>query len=138
MKSKILFYIIGIISGIILSAIAAILYIDWTFTQPCSDPEKPSNVPPAAAYIGGCDGGHWMELVSITDKKVRFRIYRDWNGELLLDADFKYDGCAGFRLTSSDWTKHVAFFENYIHIYDHSAGVNCKLLPVYPAYFKER
>jgi hypothetical protein len=138
MKSKALIYIIGVISGIILGIIGIFFYFDWAFNQPCPEPVKPANVPLSAVWIGGCDGGNWIELVSIKDNKIRFKIYRDWNGDLILDSDFKYDGCANFRLTESSWAKYIAYYENFIHLYDSSAGLNCRLMPVYPAYFKEK
>ena len=85
MKTKLL-YFIGIIIGII-------LFITWLFKQPYKNWERPVNVPVSAVWQGGCDGGNWMELVDIKDDTIRLRIYRDWNGELILDADFVSENC---------------------------------------------
>jgi len=57
----------------------------------CDPPQKPNKVPNSAVWKGGCDGGNWIELVSVEKEKIRFRIYRDWNGKLILDADFEYN-----------------------------------------------
>ena len=102
----------------------------------CDPPIKPSNVPEKAVWKGGCDGGYWIELVSIEKDTVRFRIYIDWNGDLLLDAYFKYEACHGFRLTDSNWENHVAYFGNAIEIYNSSGGSSrCRLEPIYPAIY---
>ncbi len=78
----------------------------------CDPPQKPNKVPNSAVWKGGCDGGNWIELVSVEKEKIRFRIYRDWNGKLILDADFEYKGCTEFRLTKSNWIKCIAGFIN--------------------------
>jgi len=105
----------------------------------CDPPEKPINVPSEAVWAGGCDGGYWIELVAIEKDKVRFRIYRDWNGDLILDADFEYKDCNDFRLTNSNWTEYIAYFGNTIELMD-KAGINerCRLEPIYPAYKEEK
>lgn len=131
MKSKILLYIIGVV----LLIIAAILFYNWFFNQPCAEPDKPVNVPYSAIWKGGCDGGNWIELVSVEKERIRFRIYRDWNGDLILDADFKYQNCNDFRLDESNWDMHIAYFENYsFRLYDNGKPKECKLEPIYPVY----
>jgi hypothetical protein len=140
MKSKTLIYIIGVISGIILSIIGAFLYFIWAFNQPCSDPDKPLNVPTSAIWAGDCDGGNWIELVDIKKDTVRFRIYRDWNGELILDANFVYENCNGLQLTNANWNEYIAYFDNALHIYSKFQTGNsyCQLVPVFPAYYEEK
>ena len=68
----------------------------------CPPPDRPDKVPASAVWKGDCDGGSWIELVSIEEEKIRFRAYRDWNGDLILDANFKYKDCGEFRLTGSN------------------------------------
>jgi len=104
----------------------------------CPPPEKPSVVPKSAAWVGGCDGGNWIELVSIEQDKVRFRIYRDWNGDLVLDADFEYQDCKEFRLNKSSWSESLAYFGNYIALMEQEGeSIKCRLEPIYPAYYEE-
>lgn len=104
----------------------------------CDPPEKPRSVPEKAVWKGDCDGGSWIELVSIKKEKARFRIYRDWNGDLILDADFQYKDCDTFRLTKTNWIKHIAYFESTLEIYESSnEGFRCHLSPIYPVYNEE-
>ncbi len=74
----------------IIAAMGFIFY-KWFFNQPCAPPEKPETVPISAVWKGDCDGGVWIDLVGIKERQYRFRIYQDWNGELLMDSDFAMD-----------------------------------------------
>jgi hypothetical protein len=124
---------------LIACCVLGFIFWKWFFNQPCLPPEKPKNVPIEAIWKGGCDGGNWIELVSIENEKVRFRIYRDWNGELILDADFIYKDCNTFRLTKLNWSKQVAYFGNDIEFFTNTdTNKRCRLEPVYPAYFEEK
>lgn len=113
--------------------------VKWFFSQPCQPPDKPSQVPAEAVWLGGCDGGSWMELVSIEKDQARFRVYRDWNGDLILDADFEYKDCNEFRLTESNWSKCIGDFINgNIGVYvDCNENIKCRLEPIYPAHYEE-
>lgn len=135
MRGKVLFYIIG---GVLL-IVMGILFYKWFFNQPCTEPEKPNNVPHSAVWKGDCDGGNWIELVSIEKEKIRFRVYRDWNGDLILDADFKYQSCDDFRLDKSNWDKHIAYFENYnFTLYENDKPKECRLEVIYPVYSEDK
>lgn len=120
--------------------VSAVLYFSVSINTNtgCPPPEKPNNVPKSAVWAGGCDGGNWIELVSIEKEKIRFRIYRDWNGDLILDADFEYKDCNEFRLSESNWSEYVSYFGNAIELMD-KEGINarCRLEPIYPAYEEE-
>lgn len=129
--------IIGILLVLAIVLVAGYYYINWVFNQPCPPPEKPSVVPERAVWKGGCDGGHWVELIDIKEGKSRFRIYLDWNGELLLDADFSLSGCDNIVLSSSNWNELVSWFsgENLeIKNLSEQKGWKCRLVPIYPAY----
>jgi hypothetical protein len=106
----------------------------------CDPPEKPANVPVTAEWKGGCDGGTWVELVEMKADEIRFRIYRDWNGDLLLDANFVYENCNDLQLTESNWSEHIAGYGNVLHIYSkyQSNDSYCQLVPVFPAYYEEK
>jgi hypothetical protein len=75
--------------------------------------------------------------VGAKGEKVRFRIYEERKGALLLDADFERMGCHDFHLTEANWANHVAYFSSALAIYDTLSaeyGPRCRLEPVYPAY----
>jgi hypothetical protein len=135
MKKAIIIILVVLIVVVLLTVI---FFKYGSFGNGCPPPDKPKNVPLEAVLKGGCDGGNWIELVEIKEDKCRFRIYRDWNGALILDADFKYVNCNGFRLTKSNWVDHVAYFGEAIEFFD-KPGINdrCRLEPVYPAYYEE-
>ena len=59
------------------------------------EPERLTSIPKSAVWNGGVDGGFWFDFVSeqIDSNKVRLRIYNDYNGTLILDADFTSENC---------------------------------------------
>jgi len=88
-------------------------------SRPCEPPPKPLKVPNEARWFGGCDGGNWIELISIVDNKYRFRIYQDWSGELEVDEEFVPEGCNGAFITLENWKGTISHFDqdgtfNYI------------------------
>ncbi len=108
-----------------------------TSATDCPPPRKPSRIPEGAVWKGDCNGGNWVELVAIRDKRMRFRIYEARRGKLLLDADFEHRDCHGWRLTESNWAEHVVSFGYALeltHEPDAAPGSRCRLEPVYPAY----
>ena len=54
-----------IVCSVIFLVVGVIMTLDWLMGLPCPPPPKPQDVPISAVYIGGCDGGDWIELVSI-------------------------------------------------------------------------
>lgn len=116
---KIKITLFGVLSIIIL---LVVIYIMWRFNQPCSPPEKPKIVPKQAIWSGGCDGGEWIELVEIKQDKYRFKVYRDWDGELMFDADFMFKD-KKTKLDSINW-------KNLICCYNHSTEDSLTLLNV--------
>ncbi len=106
-------------------------------TTDCPPPRKPETVPPAAVWKGDCSGGHWIAFVAAEGEKIRFRIYEERKGALLLDADFERRDCRSFRLTEANWVNRIAYFSSALAIYDTlnpEYGPRCRLEPVYPAY----
>jgi hypothetical protein len=104
--------------------------------RPCSPPERPTGLPANAKWFGGCDGGNWIELISSTDSKYRFKVYRDWDGVLSMDADFVVEGCDKLEITSENWIGLISYYNQsdslaYIMIKDQS---DCRLKSVFPAY----
>lgn len=85
---KIIKYSAIVIAVLIILSIVLYKIVDIGFKQPCPPPEKPEGIPLEALWNGGCDGGYWIELVDIKENKYRFRIYLDYEAEVLMDADF--------------------------------------------------
>lgn len=125
MKKGILIFLLVVVFGF--------LFWKWFFNQPCLPPDRPDALPKEAVWKGGCDGGNWIEFVSIEKEKIRFRIYRDWNGELILDADFNYIDCNTTKLTETNWSEQIAYFDEALKL----NNGKCRLEPIYPAHQDE-
>jgi hypothetical protein len=134
MKRKLLYFL----SIVVLMIIGAIVFLKLLFKLPCGEPEKPSCVPISAVWKGACDGGAWIEFVSVKKDTIRFRIYRDWNGDLMMDADFTYKDCGNLRLTKDNWNEYVTFFDGHtLNIYKKSDDSYCQLNLIYPLFYEE-
>ena len=105
--------------------------------RPCPPPAKPDKVPFQAEWFGGCDGGHWIQLVDDSNK-YHFRIFRDWDGTLLMDALFKPD--ANVNIDLNNWKKDIYTYgvnssnDTLVCIY---YSLNDSLIPLsaqYPAF----
>ena len=118
------------------SAIFAILIslsLTLLIDRGSSDPERPRNVPETATWKGGVDGGFWFDVVTVNGEKkmYRFKIYNDYNGELVMDADFKKnnDCSVEYPMDKSIVEKIELFdFQNII------MSDNCFLQPIGPLY----
>lgn len=87
--------------------------------------KRPPEVPISAVWSGGCDGGNWVEYVSTDlDGLHRFKIYRDYDGFLQVDAKFKADSCS----TENDFSNTLYINGNII--VDKGAKSNCVLKPL--------
>ena len=130
MRTKLLYLLVGII---------IFLFVIWLFKRPCKKWERPVNVPVSAVWQGGCDGGNWMELVDIKDDTIRLRIYRDWNGKLILDADFVSENSNGLPLTKTNWSEYIDYFDGTkIYSKIQVGSSYCRLIPIFPAYYEEK
>lgn len=132
MRTKLLYLLVGLIVFIV-------LFIIWLFKRPCKKWERPVNVPISAVWQCGCDGGNWMKLVDIRDDTIRLRIYRDWNGKLILDADFVSENCNDLPLTKTNWSEYVDYFDGTkIYTKIQVGSCYCRLIPIFPAYYEEK
>ena len=97
------------------------------------NPTRFYNIPKSAVWIGGVDGGFWFNVVDIDSikKTYRFKIYNDYNGELVMDADFVKDSiCNNEYPLSKEVLKEIMLFEfDKIEMLN-----NCKLNMIKPAY----
>ena len=95
-----------------------------------NEPDRLKNVPSEAIWGGHLDGGFWFELIQKYDStKYRFRIYNDYKGDLVLDADFiKSDIAKKLDVSDKKDIKKIVFMYKYLKMND------IELKPVYPAY----
>jgi hypothetical protein len=54
-------------------------------------PERVKGIPINSFWVGGADGGQWYLIDNINKQLniVHFKIYNDFNGELIADKDFR-------------------------------------------------
>ena len=96
-------------------------------------PKRLDSIPESTTWIGGVDEGFWFEIIEIDSKErvYRFKIYNDYNGELVLDAKFIKDSACDneYPLNKSVLNKISHFEFDKIEMID-----NCKLILIKPAY----
>ncbi len=129
-----------IVAIVLILGIGIVILAKWFFSSSWNPPEKPAGVPDSAKWFGDRDGGTWIELVDAEDDNFRFRIYRDWDGELLMDAVF-----TGSRpipgLSGENWHEKIVYYEYsalldqfIIKLKDQLNDQSDYLIPVFPAY----
>lgn len=127
MKNKLTFWIIIIV------AFLAGGFLWLNTNNHLRTPKKFVNIPKEATWIGGVDEGFWYQIVSIDkNKKIyRFRIYNDYTGDMVVDANFiKNSLCDKNLPLDSNILKEINFFNfDKIGLID-----NCELVLIKPAY----
>ncbi len=80
-----------IVVVIIIALASIIAFVVYSFNNNCYEPIRPSSVPKEAFWRGAPDEGFWFEIINVDSisKTVRFKIYSDYNGDVVLDADFR-------------------------------------------------
>lgn len=53
--------------------------------------ERPKLVPASAAWVGGDDGGVWVDCLAAADAKLKCKIFSDVTGEILEDNYFSFN-----------------------------------------------
>lgn len=95
--------------------------------------ERLSNIPEAAVWKGGIDEGFWFDVVDVNAEKKTYhiKIYNDYKGELVMDADFaKQDSCNTEYPLNKSILEYVSYFE-----FDKIVMVkDCNLKIIKPAY----
>ena len=98
-----------------------------------NEPDRLSNIPKTAVWKGGIDEGFWLDVIGVNAKKktYRIRIYNDYKGELVMDADFvKQDNCDAEYPLNKTVLEFVSYFE-----FDKIVLANgCNLRMIKPAY----
>lgn len=77
-------------------------------------PQRLSNIPKTAIWKGGIDEGFWFELEKIDtiNKLYRFKIYNDYKGDLVLDAEFiKNSECKNDYPLDKNIVDSIMYFE---------------------------
>ena len=74
-------------------------------------PSRPETVPTNAIWIGGIDGGVFIEISSTTDPKIyNATIYGDYDGSILYSGELKHNGETPFdpgdTSSYSGWDGH--------------------------------
>ena len=96
-------------------------------------PVRLNNIPQETIWRGGIDEGFWFQLVGIDtiEETYRIRIYNDYNGELVIDADFENNHhCDTKYPLNKDIFQYISYFEmDKIEMKD-----DCKLIIVKPTY----
>lgn len=79
-------------------------------------PPKPSSVPETALWVGGPDGGVFLDISKITQQKYSGSIYFDSTGEIWFQGEFKYTGDNSFDVSAkasySFWDGDELFLTN--------------------------
>jgi len=105
-----------------------------SFNQKNKTPERLSNIPKEAVWKGGEDGGFWFLNVSQAKDKniIRLKVFNDYDGELILDADFKIpENC---EVPTNSIVDNINYFD-----FEKIVLVNdCKLLIKHPYHKKKQ
>ena len=64
MKVKLLHLLLYPVAVVIICIILLFIWLIMPYDRVW---EKPENVPDSAVWVGGCDGGNWIELVDIKE-----------------------------------------------------------------------
>ncbi|PUZ19711.1 hypothetical protein GA0116948_1355 [Chitinophaga costaii] len=132
MIKKIIFTFAGIL---LLSGIVFFL-LKYVFnTKNAVAPERPKSVPETAVWKGDFDEGFWIFLAdTIGDSgQYRFKIFRDYNGELAFDGLFKSASqCSKFS-NREQLLNHIKLFDftkGYRLVIDDSCYLGPQLPPI--------
>ena len=71
----------------------------------------------------------------------RFKVYRDWDGELTIDANYKLEYCKGVELNEENWVSYVTWYSGEsleIKNLTQEKESKCRLSPIYPAFGGEQ
>jgi hypothetical protein len=131
---------IKIILSLILIIVVGILIFWFSIRVPNKvEPDKLNNIPKNAIWKGSVDEGFWFELVKVdTIKKIyRIRIYNDYKGELIADADFiKQTDCKVDYPLNNNVINEILYFE--FDKIEMNKDCNLKMLkPIYDGSLKE-
>ena len=136
LKKKLTKYLIVLLILIVSAFVSLFIGIKWVDAN-CDDnifPEKLSNIPELSFWRGTCKEGFWFNFVEF-DKNInsiRIRIYNDYDGALVYDANYMPDSsCCISLFEINSLAKQIwAFDGNNILLKNDS----CTLYPILPAF----
>lgn len=100
--------------GVLLSIVIAFFLLKYVFnTKDAVAPERPKSVPETAVWKGDFDEGFWIFFVDTIgySEQYRFKIFRDYNGELAFDGLFQPSSqCPKFS-NSGQLLNHIKLFD---------------------------
>ena len=87
----------------IILSIAFILFLSACEPQSSYEPEsRPSSVPEQALWIGGADGGIYLEISKTSDSTYYSKIYFDSTGEIWFEGNLTYEGNKALEITNPE------------------------------------
>lgn len=125
---KIFFSVVGVL--------IAFFLLKYVFnTKDAVAPKRPKLVPETAVWKGDFDEGFWISLEDSIgySTQYRFKIFRDYNGELAFDGLFKpASQCPNFT-NGEQILNHIKFFDftkGYRLVIDDSCFLEPQLPPI--------
>jgi hypothetical protein len=114
--------------------IAVALAIGWFMIRVPDDhqAERPHNVPLTAFWKGSVEEGFWFIVngVDTVERSYHFKIFNDYDGELVMDADFQIDDSCRLHMPSKERiADEIVYFE-----FDKIVLDSCILKIQYPAF----
>jgi hypothetical protein len=111
---------------------ALVIFYFQTSNRKVIPPERQSNIPTQAIWIGGADGGIWYEVIeALPDSSFRIQLYNDHSGELEVDTIFALNTeCSFKKIDSATLVKAINGYDGEKILLDLPAkNKQCFLLP---------
>lgn len=140
MKKNTINLIVGAILIVAMIALGAYLFTSnrSAKAEVCPEPEKLANVPAEALWVGGCEGGDWIYMVSDSSNYYRFQVYNKWRGRLAMDCYFTPDTIGDIGLTKANWKEQDLYYQesmdSLVYISMVKGEQTIMLRSVYPAF----
>lgn len=119
---------------VVLSLVLISLVIFFlTHNSAVTAPDRVSNIPKEARWIGGSDGGNWFEIVqTLEEGKFRIKIYNENTGETEEDATFVLNqDCEATSLDASTLLNNIESYDGTrIILAIPKDGYRCSLNPI--------
>lgn len=119
----------------IISLCVLLFFIKCVHSNVAEPPDKPKVVPNTAVWKGDFDEGFWIDLINsdTLNDKFRFKVYNDYNGELVFDGLFKLPSNCICTSSKKNILNDILFFE-FREQYKLVINDSCFLQAIIPAY----
>jgi hypothetical protein len=89
------------------------LFTSCNYPAKSKAPERVKSIPQDAFWCGGSDGGNWYVAKNIDSvvKKIHFKIYNDFTGELEIDKDFTLHCANEYEVKWDNIKEQINFFD---------------------------